>query len=690
MPLVPAHSYAVFDGDSLMADASEGHSPAYWASFALRGRLRTANTAIGGTRVTDLSAIGIGGSTRISAILAYSPKIVFDVSGHNDLAAGVLASALIPAQQARINALFAGGVERFVTALVPPVDRVRAGATWSNGTEAERQSYIAVMTAWAQTEPRVAIVDPAAIGLDPAGYFDETHYKQIGAAQVGQALASAADALIEPADVCALYNGAENLLGSGALMLGTSGSKSVNSWDPTPAPPPSGPVPDGWSLAHYLSGVSMTTSQSSMGGASALRMVMSGTPVSGGLYSTLVSPWATFSGAAGDVIEGWVDVAIGAGCSGVGTIGLSVEVSGESGVVARSSSTGPSYPMPSDAASGVVRTRYRAALTGARTQVRVLVGITGLSPTYPLSADITVGRPVSRKVLVAPSSAISGAAAASASAQADLSASAPLSGVASCVATATATVLASASVSLSGALTSTSSASAAIGATAMLVGSAVAQATASATVSTSANPAVSGSASASASASAILTARAAVVGSGLATATASVAIAASAQMAASATSSASASATLSTGSNPAISASVSCSSSASATLTATAAITAAAVSTVSSSAAVAAAGALSGTAGASASASAALVVSSQIAAIVGIAAARASASAVLQATAEIYGSCSAHALATATMYLPPSPPDMAEAGSSPVVAKARRPDRFLITRPDADYWPSAH
>lgn len=370
--LLALHSRAAAEGDSITAGSS---GPTYM-QFALsrtRGRFYTPigwNQATGGQTAAQMAA-------QVAAVTALNPKVVFFLSGTNDLSGTADTPAQIFANQRLcVDAYRAAGARVVFICTLP-----RNDALWLGLTQARRDDRVTLVNLQrAQTD--VGLVDLEATFNPTTMCDDGLHPNYLGAITIGHAAGDVANAYVVQDDVLANYLGADNFLVGAAenpALTGTTGTL-------TPANV-TGQAATGWTLEEN-GGMTVVASKTTLNGRTAQRFVVSGTNSTNGRVVNFRNT-VTYPGQAGELWETWWDFSLAAGATLLRAVTASCDT-----VAAINASAAVHYP--NMAITGVIRPPSSAVLAGADVSTNVQAGVIFSAGT--VAADLTLAGPYFRRV----------------------------------------------------------------------------------------------------------------------------------------------------------------------------------------------------------------------------------------------------------------------------------------------------
>lgn len=388
--VLPLHSRMVFEGDSITAGSVSVQYSQYAMAYS-GGRMycpQNWNQAVGGQTAAQMA-------TQIAATMTPLPKIVGFLAGTNDLGGTSDTPATIYANiRTCVKGYLDGGALFVVVSRVLP----RNDTTWNNlgsqpGRETDRQTLNTLIAnlpsdpALASYYGRVKIATNIESTFNPTtDCVDGLHPHWLGAIKLGK---SFADAINQCFDLTFLptdgYLNADNMLlaaSKNPALTGTAGTV-------TGTPTPTGQVATSWKV-DVAGGMTAVCSKSTLNGAAAQRIVISGTNSTANSAVNFNTP-ATYSGVAGDIVEACIDFTIASGYTKLRQITLTCDTSSapNSGTVSVNMDGG-------GALSGTLRTCVTTPLAGTDTSSTLQALMKFDAGT--VAADITWGRPYMRKV----------------------------------------------------------------------------------------------------------------------------------------------------------------------------------------------------------------------------------------------------------------------------------------------------
>jgi lysophospholipase L1-like esterase len=380
--LLPLDARFVAEGDSITA-GSNGPTWLWAFNVKTNGRFYMPlnyNQATGGQTAAQMA-------TQVAQITALSPKIVSLLAGTNDLGGTTDTPATIYNNLKTCwKAYIDGGAKHVIAVCVLPRNDVaittarNADRVTLNGLIKAKDSD-ATLAGYAD---KIHVVDLESVFVPATDCIEGLHPNWLGAIKLGNAIASVFNT-IEQQDTALndLFADASNLLSSrNALMTGTTGSKSG-------IVTPTGQVADLWSVAEN-GGMTVTCSKSTLNGAAAQRIVVSGTNSTVQRLVNL-SVGFNFAGQIGDQFEACIDFSLAAGHAKIRDIVVNHNTA------ATPNNGNQSFNLDgAGAISGTIRTAPTGPLTSTVTSI-TLQAIVNFD-VGAVSADITWGRPYIRKV----------------------------------------------------------------------------------------------------------------------------------------------------------------------------------------------------------------------------------------------------------------------------------------------------
>jgi lysophospholipase L1-like esterase len=373
--IFPLHARAVAEGDSITAGSS-GPTYLQFAIIRTQGRYFLPsgyNLAVGGQTAAQMAE-----PAQISAVLALNPKLVYYLSGTNDLSGTADTPAQIFAnQRTSVAAYLAAGAKVVFICTLP-----RNDATWLGLTQARRDDRVTLVNLQrAQTDVSVVDLESA---FDPTTMtLDGLHPNYLGAITVGNAAGDAANLRIVSDSVLTGYNGAGNFLvgaSENPLLSGTAGSKGTGV---------TGDVADLWTAETNDAGITVVASKTTLNGRTAQRLVISGTNSTNGRIVNFRNI-VTYPGVAGEFWEVWWDFALASGAENLRSIAATTDTA------AMPNASSSQLIPASQAISGVLRPPMTNALAGADVSVTIQGLLTFAAGV--VAADITWAAPFYRKV----------------------------------------------------------------------------------------------------------------------------------------------------------------------------------------------------------------------------------------------------------------------------------------------------
>ncbi len=372
---LPLNSIVVSEGDSITA-GSNGPQWIFAASILTNGKYYwpyQSNQAVGGQTAAQMA-------TQTAAVVALAPKVVTLLAGTNDLAGTSDTPAVIAANiQTCIDAYIAGGAEYVVLCKVLP----RNDATWMAKTperRADRVTLNALIAAKASAKVKVIDLEST---FDPSTDCDDgLHPNWAGAIKLGEAFASALNALIVSGDQTGLYLDSSNMVLSAdnPQLTGTAGSKS--------GALVTGEVATGWTVETNDAGIAVDCSKvADFNGAVGQRLQVSGTSSTNGRVVNFRNS-VVYSGSAGQKYEAWVQFELAAGHQNLRALTVSCDTGSSP------NSTAAVLMPTARGLSGVLRTIVQTPLAGSDTSNNMQCFATFAAGT--VAADITWGKPFLR------------------------------------------------------------------------------------------------------------------------------------------------------------------------------------------------------------------------------------------------------------------------------------------------------
>ncbi|SHH05879.1 SGNH/GDSL hydrolase family protein [Bradyrhizobium erythrophlei] len=375
----------VAEGDSITA-GSNGPSWLWAFDAASAGRFfmpQGYNQATGGQTAAQMA-------TQVAQITALSPKVVSLLAGTNDLGGTSDTPATIYGNLKTCwKAYIDGGAQHVIIATVMP----RNDSVWTALTAARQTDRVTLnnLISGYATDPDLANYKDKLHLVNLESYNPATdsieglHPQWLGAIKVGKLFAAVANSLIDQTHTLNgdLYLDATNVLSSkNPALTGTTGTMSGTAQ-------PTGAVATGWSVSEN-GGMTVVCSKSTLNGAEAQRIVVSGT-------NSTVQRLVNFSAAVnvtgniGDSFEACIDFSLAAGHQKIRDI-----------VINHATASTPNSGNQSfnfdgaGAISGTLRSAVTAPLSAAITTITLQALLNFDVGT--VGADITWGKPYLRKV----------------------------------------------------------------------------------------------------------------------------------------------------------------------------------------------------------------------------------------------------------------------------------------------------
>lgn len=290
----------VIEGDSITAGSN---GPA-WIQFAtaLMGakmlKVPTYNQATGGQTAAQMA-------TQTASVNALLPTVVSFLGGTNDLSATSDTPATIFSSIAAcVNAYTNAGARVVVCKVLP-----RNDATWlalSASRQADRLILNSMLSSLAAYNVQI---------LDLESTFDPTtmtveglHPNYIGARLLGEGFGSLINNWLTSSLITPLYTSSTNLLESTAQNPELAGTAGVNGTGS------SGQVANLWTSETNDGGIVIAATKTTLNGATAQRLVVSGTNTTNGRVVNFRKT-AAYSGQAGDWVEAWASFSLAAGAA---------------------------------------------------------------------------------------------------------------------------------------------------------------------------------------------------------------------------------------------------------------------------------------------------------------------------------------------------------------------------------------
>jgi lysophospholipase L1-like esterase len=376
----------VSEGDSITAGSN---GPTWTWAFDARTRGRFfmpngTNQATGGQTAAQMA-------TQIAQITALNPKLVSLLAGTNDLTGTSDTPAQIYANlKACWKGYIDGGARHVIAIKVLP----RSDATFLALSPARQSDRTALNTLIGNfaNDPELAlyadkihVVDLEGVLAPATDCSDGLHPNWIGANKMGFAVGDAANALMQQTSLLNdLYLDATNLLlaAKNPALNGTAGTLSGTLM-------PTGQVADGWGVSEN-GGMTVVASKTTLNGANAQRVVVSGTNSTVNKIVNFSAPISGLTTAIGDGFEACVDFVLAAGSQGIRQIVVNHATGGtpNDGTMA--------YNLGQGQITGSLRTRVSAPLAATITTTTLQCYLSFDVGT--VAADITWGKPYIRKV----------------------------------------------------------------------------------------------------------------------------------------------------------------------------------------------------------------------------------------------------------------------------------------------------
>jgi len=404
---LPLNARIVHEGDSLTDyEIALGQNWQFFFHPLLGGRAYRpvgSNLAVGGQKISSLLGDGtwIADTGQIAAVVAKAPDLVTLMAGTNDISAGFTdPDAMFPFVKTACSGYFAGGAKYVIVGKVPPRNPV-TDTTWTAAKEAVRVKFNALIATLPKWDKRVLVAET---DTDNAGgswdltaantsyQADGIHGSWLGMRIIAHAFYQQAVKLFDGVNpVTSGYLASDNLL-TNAALYGTAGSVIGNAGSGVPVP--TGVVADSWTFANNMVGVNVACSKSTLNGAVAQQLVLSGTVGSAAQQAQFQINQA-YSGLTGEGYELAVDFELAAGHTNIRNIYIACDTS----TTAANSST---TPFPSDQIlRGTLRTRLTTPLAAGDVSNAVRMFITANSAGAATAADIKFSRPYLRKITAA-------------------------------------------------------------------------------------------------------------------------------------------------------------------------------------------------------------------------------------------------------------------------------------------------
>jgi hypothetical protein len=384
--LQPLDARFVAEGDSITAGTN---GPTWTWAFDARTRGRffmpqAHNQATGGQTAAQMA-------TQIAQVTAQSPKVVALLAGTNDLTGTSDTPAQIYANlKACWKGYIDGGAKHVIAVKVLP--RNDTGWTPLSAARKADRTVLNDLIGNKDSDPglagyaeKIRVVDVESIIVPATDMVDLLHPNWLGANKLGNAIGDVANTLMQQTTTLNdLYLDATNLLLAtrNPALTGTAGTKSGTL-------APTGQVADAWSVSEN-GGMTVTCSKSTLNGAAAQRIVVSG---NNSTVNSLVNFSANLAvtGNIGDSFEACIDFSVAAGYTKL----RDIVVNHATGSTPNSGTMSMNMD-GSGAVTGTLRTFVSAPLGAgiANTTLQALM----VFDAGAVGADIIWGRPYLRKV----------------------------------------------------------------------------------------------------------------------------------------------------------------------------------------------------------------------------------------------------------------------------------------------------
>ena len=401
LPLLALDSRIVYEGDSITAfETTNGQTFQYYANIQSGAKLyypKNACLAVGGQQIGprgNSPPTYMADAGQIAAVVAQAPAVVSFFAGTNDIAHGDLNDALIFADlQTCLTAYFAGGAQYAIVGTVIPHNPT-GDPGWSGAMETARLALNTRIRTLPGLDTRVKVADYAAGAWDltPAlstYQSDGVHPNFVGMRIIGDILTPVLNSITVTDSLTSLYLDASNLLlaANNPALTGTAGAKQAGT-----GAAPTGVVADLWAVRNNCAGAVVVCSKTTLNGAAAQQIDISGT-ASGAAGAIRLNTTVAYSGLIGEGYEAWFDVEIASGSVNCRGLVASCDTSA-------SISTGSTTDISPALMAGVVRTKLVTPLAaGDVSSVQQLAIIFGTAGA--VSASVKIGKPVFRKITAA-------------------------------------------------------------------------------------------------------------------------------------------------------------------------------------------------------------------------------------------------------------------------------------------------
>lgn len=385
---LPLNARLATEGDSITA-GSNGPSYMFYVKTQVRGRYYLGNPSQQASAGRHVLGAG-GAATRITSMNAVNPDVVSFMCGTNDIGANTPAQIWAGIKTCIIGYLNGSATYVVVYQILP---RVNGTFSWDPSKEADRIALNALIVDFANpvTNPDlVRYVPNIRIGpnmdtldMTPgADSVDGLHPNWNGAAKIGNAAFATYNSIISTGDLLGLYTDSSNLLiqnsknpqltGTGGSLFG-SGGQCATSWELV-----------------GVNSMSVVGSKTTLNGATAQRVVVSGSASAGGGGIRFDQQLTGVTLPNGTVWEAWVDFVLAPGATNLR--GILANLTGFS----QSSDSANSLNMDSNGLIGVLRTQPQLITSNQVNpflQFQLFNNAAGA-----VAMDITFGRPMARQV----------------------------------------------------------------------------------------------------------------------------------------------------------------------------------------------------------------------------------------------------------------------------------------------------